>query len=429
MACVTACPSGVQYAPLIEATRAQIERRYPRSFGDRLFRGAIFALFPYPGRLRLALAAAGRLARSCSTTRRRRQRLAEPLRARGRADEARDPTRACARRVAAPATSAACQAPGIPSSPCYDRARYERRVNETNSSPCGPRSTRRRRNRRFAPSPPRDAVARAAGDVALALRVDARAHARQRRPAADGRPADRLRAAPRLSARQRGDRQRARGRRLRRGRAAGAGLLRRAGAARGPARRGARLRAPHDRGLRARRRRAHRRQRRRLRIVDEGVRRAAGRRSARGPSARARSRRGCATSPRSSRSSARRGRRGIRSRCASRITTPVTSRTRRASASRRAICCGRFPASSSCRSPTGDLLRQRRHLQPRRARGRARARRPQGRAHRRRQPDVVATANPGCMLQISGGRRPAAADWPVRPSHRNPGRLDPRMRV
>ena len=55
MACVTSCPSGVQYAPLIEATRAQIERRYPRSFGDRLFRGAIFAVFPYPSRLRLAL--------------------------------------------------------------------------------------------------------------------------------------------------------------------------------------------------------------------------------------------------------------------------------------------------------------------------------------------------------------------------------------
>ena len=56
MACVTACPSGVQYAPLIEATRGQIERRYPRSFGDRLFRSAIFALFPYPRRLRVALA-------------------------------------------------------------------------------------------------------------------------------------------------------------------------------------------------------------------------------------------------------------------------------------------------------------------------------------------------------------------------------------
>ena len=55
MACVTSCPSGVQYAPLIEATRAQIERRYPRSLADRLFRGAIFAVFPFPNRLRLAL--------------------------------------------------------------------------------------------------------------------------------------------------------------------------------------------------------------------------------------------------------------------------------------------------------------------------------------------------------------------------------------
>jgi glycolate oxidase iron-sulfur subunit len=46
----------VQYAPLIEATRAQIERRYPRSLADRLFRSAIFAVFPFPGRLRIALA-------------------------------------------------------------------------------------------------------------------------------------------------------------------------------------------------------------------------------------------------------------------------------------------------------------------------------------------------------------------------------------
>src|SRR2546428_3096820 len=55
MACVTACPSGVQYSPLIEATRAQIERRYDRSIADRLFRAAIFAIFPYPARMRLAL--------------------------------------------------------------------------------------------------------------------------------------------------------------------------------------------------------------------------------------------------------------------------------------------------------------------------------------------------------------------------------------
>jgi glycolate oxidase iron-sulfur subunit len=56
MACVTACPSGVQYSPLIEATRGQIERRHPRSLADQLFRGAIFSIFPYPRRMRLALA-------------------------------------------------------------------------------------------------------------------------------------------------------------------------------------------------------------------------------------------------------------------------------------------------------------------------------------------------------------------------------------
>jgi glycolate oxidase iron-sulfur subunit len=53
MACVTACPSGVQYDNLIEATRAQVERRYDRPAGDRLLRAVIFALFPHPKRLRL----------------------------------------------------------------------------------------------------------------------------------------------------------------------------------------------------------------------------------------------------------------------------------------------------------------------------------------------------------------------------------------
>src|SRR5207248_11599264 len=51
MACITACPSGVQYEKLIETTRAQIERNYSRSFTDRLFRKLIFALFPHPRRL------------------------------------------------------------------------------------------------------------------------------------------------------------------------------------------------------------------------------------------------------------------------------------------------------------------------------------------------------------------------------------------
>ncbi len=52
MACVTACPSGVQYDKLIEATRTQVERHHERSLPDRILRGAIFALFPHPARLR-----------------------------------------------------------------------------------------------------------------------------------------------------------------------------------------------------------------------------------------------------------------------------------------------------------------------------------------------------------------------------------------
>jgi glycolate oxidase iron-sulfur subunit len=53
MACVTACPSGVQYDALIEATRAQVERNHRRDPKDRALRTAIFALFPHKRRLRL----------------------------------------------------------------------------------------------------------------------------------------------------------------------------------------------------------------------------------------------------------------------------------------------------------------------------------------------------------------------------------------
>ncbi len=53
MACMTACPSGVEYNKLIEPTRAQMERNIPRGLGDRIFRKLIFATFPHPKRLRI----------------------------------------------------------------------------------------------------------------------------------------------------------------------------------------------------------------------------------------------------------------------------------------------------------------------------------------------------------------------------------------
>lgn len=54
VSCMTACPSGVDYGKLIEATRAQIERRYERPPGERLFRGLLLAVLPHLGRLRVA---------------------------------------------------------------------------------------------------------------------------------------------------------------------------------------------------------------------------------------------------------------------------------------------------------------------------------------------------------------------------------------
>jgi glycolate oxidase iron-sulfur subunit len=53
--CVTACPSGVQYGTLIEQARAQIERSYRRSPFDRLFRETLLLLLPYRARMRVAL--------------------------------------------------------------------------------------------------------------------------------------------------------------------------------------------------------------------------------------------------------------------------------------------------------------------------------------------------------------------------------------
>lgn len=64
MGCMTACPSGVRYDLLIESTRSQIETGHHRAAADTLFRKLIFALFPYPARLRLAALPLGLYVRS-----------------------------------------------------------------------------------------------------------------------------------------------------------------------------------------------------------------------------------------------------------------------------------------------------------------------------------------------------------------------------
>src|SRR5688572_6865352 len=52
LACVTACPSGVKYDQLIEQTRVEVEEHARRPLPERLLRTFIFAIFPYPRRLR-----------------------------------------------------------------------------------------------------------------------------------------------------------------------------------------------------------------------------------------------------------------------------------------------------------------------------------------------------------------------------------------
>ncbi|MFT4184569.1 MAG: glycolate oxidase subunit GlcF [Rhizobium sp.] len=62
LACVTTCPSGVDYMHLIDHARVHVEQTYRRPFLDRWTRNMLAAVLPYPGRFRLALNLA-RLAR------------------------------------------------------------------------------------------------------------------------------------------------------------------------------------------------------------------------------------------------------------------------------------------------------------------------------------------------------------------------------
>jgi glycolate oxidase iron-sulfur subunit len=55
LACLPACPSGVRYDQLLEATRQQVERRFRRPLPQRLWRTAIFSVLPHPVALRISL--------------------------------------------------------------------------------------------------------------------------------------------------------------------------------------------------------------------------------------------------------------------------------------------------------------------------------------------------------------------------------------
>jgi glycolate oxidase iron-sulfur subunit len=58
LACVTTCPSGVDYMHLVDHARVHIENTYKRPFMERMIRNLLALTLPYPSRFRLALKAA-----------------------------------------------------------------------------------------------------------------------------------------------------------------------------------------------------------------------------------------------------------------------------------------------------------------------------------------------------------------------------------
>jgi len=58
LSCMTTCPSGVHYMHLVDHARAYIEATYHRPWHDRLLRGLLARILPYPNRFRVAMGAA-----------------------------------------------------------------------------------------------------------------------------------------------------------------------------------------------------------------------------------------------------------------------------------------------------------------------------------------------------------------------------------
>jgi glycolate oxidase iron-sulfur subunit len=57
LACMTTCPSGVDYMHLVDHARHHIHETYKRPFFDRLVRSMLASILPYPDRFRAAIAA------------------------------------------------------------------------------------------------------------------------------------------------------------------------------------------------------------------------------------------------------------------------------------------------------------------------------------------------------------------------------------
>ena len=55
LACTTTCPSGVDYAHLVDHARIHIEKTYRRPFIDRTIRNVLAFVLPYPARFRASL--------------------------------------------------------------------------------------------------------------------------------------------------------------------------------------------------------------------------------------------------------------------------------------------------------------------------------------------------------------------------------------
>ena len=55
LSCMTTCPASVDYMHLVDDARAKIEREYKRPFMDRLLRGLLPLVLPYPDRFRVML--------------------------------------------------------------------------------------------------------------------------------------------------------------------------------------------------------------------------------------------------------------------------------------------------------------------------------------------------------------------------------------